>query len=250
MASPVDADRAATSVSTAVASPQNINLPGSISAGDLLVMLIRTPGAVSITTPSGWTALVNNNTSDASDDTTSIYYKKATGSEGATQSVAFSGSTKVAAVVWRITGAEDPATQAPEVSTTATGTSTVPDPTTVTPTGGSKDYLFLWLGGWEGEQTSPPSSDMTNYVNETGASTGTGGAVTTNCGVGGASRQLTASSENPPVWAISVSDNWSAWAVAIHPPAPPAATDPRGAYAEAKIFDAAGPRATLLSRGR
>lgn len=237
MASPVDAARTPTSITASTASPLSINLPSSISAGHLLVMIIRSPSGATFTTPSGWTALVSNNTADGSDDTTSIYYRIADGAEGATVSVTVSASTKASAVVWRITGSSS--TDAPQLSTIATGNSTVPDPTTVTPTGGSKDYLFLWLGGWEGEQTSPPTSDLTNYVNETGADTGTGGAVATNCRVGGASRQLTASSENPPVWgALSVADDWSAWAMAVHPVSD-TPVDPRGAVAAPAIHNPA-----------
>lgn len=42
-------------------------------------------------------------------------------------------------------------------------------------------------------------------------------AITTNSRCAGASRQLNAASEDPPSWTISVSDNWSAWTIAVFP---------------------------------
>lgn len=199
-------------------------MPASIAANDLLVMIMRTPLGT-MTLDSGdvttrWTALVSADATDASDDKTWIFYRWADGGEGADESAIVSPSSKLVAITWRITGAQNPVTQAPELSTIATGTSAVPNPTTVTPTGGLKDYLFLWLGAWEGEQTSPPASNPTSYVNPVGADTGIGGAVATNCRAAGASRALTAASEDPGSWTISVSDDWTAWAMAIHPDAP------------------------------
>ena len=105
----------------------------------------------------------------------------------------------------------------PQLSTVATGSSTTPDPTTCTPTGGAKEYLWLWVGGWEGEQTSPPASNPTNYSSPIGADSGTVGVVTTNVRVAAAQRNLFAASEDPGSWTISVTDDWTAYTVAIHP---------------------------------
>lgn len=215
MASPVDAARISSNISTA-ADPVNVNLPSGISSGHLLIMLTRVPNATNVTTPSGWTALVSNS-ADGSGDKTCIFYRKADGSETSPLSVDLSAASRMAAICWRITGAEDPATQAPELSTQAQANSDTPDPTTVTPTGGSKDYLFLWLGGWQGEQTSPPTGNPSGYSNPQGADTGIAGASGNNCRVAGASKQATASSEDPGSWTISVADDWRAYAMAIHP---------------------------------
>jgi len=105
----------------------------------------------------------------------------------------------------------------PQLSTVATGSSTTPDPTTCTPTGGAKEYLWLWVGGWEGEQTSPPASNPTNYSSPIGANSSTVGVVTTNVRVAAAQRNLIAASEDPGSWTISVTDDWTAYTVAIHP---------------------------------
>jgi hypothetical protein len=210
---------AATNTTTGAAATNKVcNLPASIAAGDLLLLMIRTAGADTHSTPSGWDgSIFLNDASDGSDDTTSLFYKQsASGSEGSTVTVNGTASLKFAALSWRISG-HDPAIT-PQTSTVATGASTTPDPTTCTPTGGAKDYLWLWLGGWEGEQTSPPASNPTNYsTDKIGANSGTASTVETNCRLASASRQLNAASEDAGSWTISVSDNWSAWLLAVHP---------------------------------
>jgi len=212
MAAPVDAGRTGTAGSTAAVN-KVCNLPASLVGGDILVLILRSAGADTHTTPTDWTDLVKNDASDASDDTTSIFWKVATGDEGATVTVNGTASLKFAAHAWRVTGGS----AGPAVSTIVTGSSTDPDPGSLSPAGGSKEYLWFWLGGWEGEQTSPPAGNPTNYSNPVGASSGTAGLVATNCRVAGATRQNTTATEDPPSWTISASDDWSAWTVAISP---------------------------------
>lgn len=218
MASPVDAGRATTGITSAT-DPWTANLPASIAAGNLLIMMARTPNATTITTPSGWTLFSGlPSTADPSDDTTYIWYRWADGAEGTTVSLNLSANAKGAVIAWRITGAENPSTQVPELSTIATATSTTPNPTTVTPTGGSKDYLFLWLGAWDQEPTNPPGTPPANYTNWVGASSGSASTLSTNNRLAGGSRQLTAASEDPGSVTTSSNVNWSAWCMAIHPP--------------------------------
>lgn len=202
---------------TAASASAVVNLPAGIVAGDLLLVLHRSADGTALHAVSGggWTNLFNDN-SDASNDRISLWYRQADGTEGATITITQT-SSKFASLAWRITGHEDPAVQAPEFATLVTGTSALPDPGAVTPTGGAKDYLFLWMGGWEGEQTSPPAGNPTNYASPFGADSGTGGAVATNCRVASASRALNAASEDPGSWTISASDDWTATVLAVHP---------------------------------
>lgn len=204
-----------TTLGTAATASAAVNLPASIVAGNMLIVLHRSAdGTASHGYPAGWNVLFNDN-SDASDDRISCAWRIADGTEGATITVTQT-SSKFASLSWRITGATN---RAPEFATLVTGSSTIPDPGAVTPTGGSKDYLFLWIGGWEGEQTSPPASNPTNYAsNIIGADSGVAAAATTNCRVASASRQLTtAGPEDPGSWTISVTDDWTATVLAIHP---------------------------------
>jgi hypothetical protein len=218
VAFPVSAVRTSTGI-TSAADPWTVNLPTGIVAGDLLVMMYRTAAAIAhdAGSPAGWTYLVDGSAADASDDLTSILYRRADGSEGTTASIGFASAVKGAQLIYRITGAENPAVQPPELSAIATGASATVDPTAVTPTGGVKDYLFLWLGAWEGEQVNPPATGPAGYSEWFGNTSGAAGAVDTNCRVNSGWKQAAAASEDGPAVTISVSDEWSAWTMAIHP---------------------------------
>lgn len=206
-----------------------LNLPGgTVTAGNTLIVAVRLATGTLGTWPGSWNEFFRDS-SDASDDTTAIAWKKADGTESGTTITMGSGtSAKFAAISWNINGADDPSTRAPEVSTAAVGTTTDLNPTTVTPTGGSKDYLFLYVGACDGEPvTWPPTGTPANYVTSIGASSGTAGVTTTNVRVCSASRQLTASSEDAGTWTMSSApaQGWTAVTVAVHP-TPPAATLP------------------------
>ena len=205
----------ATTNGTAASATATVNLPTGIVSGETLIGILRTAVVGVHGWPAGWTELFDS-TADASDDNISCAWRKADGTEGATISVS-QGNGKYAAIVYRISGATDPTVTPPEFAPLLTGTSAAPDPGALSPTGGAKDYLWLWLGGWEGEQTSPPGGNPTNYGTTVGANSGAGGAITTNCRVASAQRALNAASEDPPLWTISVSDDWTATVVALHP---------------------------------
>lgn len=215
MAFPVVEDKIGTG-GTSTASPTAVSYPATVSAGALLVCIARCAVVGAIGWPSGWNELVEDS-SDGSDDVSAIAWKAADGSEGGTTFSVTHGTGKSAYIVYSITGAENPATQPPQISTVAVGTSTTPNPTLLTPTGGTKDYLWLWLGCWEGEQTSPPAGNPTDYSATLGASSGTAGAVTTNVRCASAQHTSTDSSEDAGSWTISASDDWTAWVMAVHP---------------------------------
>lgn len=206
-----------TTLGTTATTTPVVNLPAGIIAGETLLVLIRVAVAGAIGWPdASWNEMFDAS-DDAADDQMAMAWRKALGNEGATVTLS-SGNGKFAALSWRISGTRDPTVQAPEKSTVATGTSTLPDPLSLSPTGGSKDYLWLWVGGWEGEQTSPPTGNPANYTsNIIGADSGTAGVTTTNCRVASATRNLTAASDNPGSWTISASEDWTAYTVAIHP---------------------------------
>lgn len=216
MASPVDAARAATNVSTA-ATPWTVTLPAGVAAGDLLIAFFR-GSTNTITSFTGWTQLALDS-SDATDDQTGVYWRASDGADPV--SIAWTANTKGAVITWRITGAADPAVRAPEISAVAVGTTVANtcQPNTVTPTGGSKDYLFLVCGGEDGE-VGAFTGAPTNYVNLQAANSGTGGAAASNVLMGGASRQLTAASASPGAFTHgAATTGWTAFAVAVHPPA-------------------------------
>ena len=217
MAAPVDSARVATNIATAATS-HAVNV-GSPVAGTLLIVAARfavAPGTITFT---GYTPLVAGDTSDASDDTTSIFYRWADGTEGATDTLTTGNSTKCCFIAWEITGAHNPAVLPPQVSTVAVGTTAAnsANPTSVVPTGGSKDYLFLAIACQDGEVGAYTASP-TNYSAITAANSGTGGLPATNVQMGAGSRQLTAASDDPGAFThAAAAAGWSAYTVAIHP---------------------------------
>lgn len=220
MAAPVDAGRNTTNV-TASSDPWTVNLPGTIGAGNLLVLYARAASAVTFNTPSDWTVstFVNNDTSDASDDVTSMFWKVATGSEGATLSLDLSAAAKGAALCWRITGADT--TVEPDEEG-AVGTGANANPPAITPPGGSSDYLFLACIGLDGEtQTFTQPSGYSNLIQ---ANSGTGGAASTNVRLGGASVQRTGvSTEDAGAWTHAApSSGWLTNMFAVEQSAVPA----------------------------
>lgn len=192
------------------------NLPTGIVAGNLLVVVFRSASSASVTWPAEWTEAIDS-AADASDDCFSIGWRRADGlTDGTTVTVTSSASAKFAATAYRINDWAQSIN--PVFTTVATGTSTTPNPGAAT-ISATKDYLFIWTGGWEGEQTSPPAGNPTNYgLNVIGANSGTAGVVATNCRVAMAGRQLnTGVNEDPPTWTISASDDWMAVTVTVHP---------------------------------
>ena len=201
-----------TTSGTSAATSHNVNLPSGIVAGNLLIVLCRAAVAGAIGWPGDWNELTEDS-SDASDDVTAIAYKIADGTEGATISVSH-GSGKFAAIAYRISGAVN---AAPQLSSAVTGASTGPDSPNFTPTGGARDYLWLSLAAYEGEQSLTPTYPANYSLNQLTQGSGTASTVTTNVRVSGAGRQVNGSSENPGAYTISVSDDWTAWTLAVTP---------------------------------
>lgn len=205
---------------TSAGDPANVGMPigSNIAAkGQLNMILLRTQGAQTHTWPSGWTTLFNAS-SDAADDVMSLAYHFGDGTITDNNiAIDLSASAKYASIAWTIGGAQNPAVQAPQLSTVATGSATEPNATTCTPSGGAKDYLWLTIMGMEGEQTGI-TSYPSGYANGHFSTSGTGGAVATNCTVAGAYKQANAASDDAGVWNVTGTlDDWTAYTVVIHP---------------------------------
>jgi len=231
---------AAYNAGSSAATSHDVPLPATITAGALLMIVGRAAVAGTISLPAGWTVVQDS--SDAADDVSFWSYRDtlADGTEDGTTVTVTHGNGKFAAISYSITGAEDPATRAPETSTVAVGTGSNPGPTTCTPTGGAKDYLWIAVGMADGEHTSPPATIPASYGSSVGANTGSAAAASTNARVYSATRDLNAASEDPGTWTTSVDVNsgWTSWAIAIHPesvaaaPIPLFPTIPQGSGAD------------------
>jgi hypothetical protein len=208
---------AETAVSTASTS-HVVNLPAG--GGSNLLLAIMSKGSAG-TTPSvnslaGWNELLD----EAIVLGLYIAYRTADGTEGATTTFTLSSATRGAWAVYEITGHATPATQAPQIGTTATGTSVNPNPPSVSVTGGSKDILAIALFGMAGEQADDDTLVTTFPTNYTlGQAEITCGVAGTNLGgmLGAAARQVTTSAEDPGTFTAIDNAAWRAQTVVIHP---------------------------------
>lgn len=199
-----------------------VSLPTGITAGDLLIVFFAIGStAATVNALTGWTELVDAGVANG----TVILCRTADGTEGASIILTTSASTRDASISYRISDAENVATRTPELSTVATGTSTAPNPTTCTPTGGAKDYLWIAQfsnGGEEADDDTWVTSAPAGYTGLLQKSCGT---VGTNLGGMCATASMTANaaSEDPGAFTQVASLAWRAFTVAIHPiiPVPP-----------------------------
>lgn len=205
-----------TSGTSASATPV-INLPATVSAGDLLLVQFRSADAGAVGWPGGagvWNELVDT-TDGSTPDQVAIAWKKADGTEDGTTITLSSANAKFAATAWAIQDAADPTITPPAINTVVSALAD-PDSGSITPSGGSQEYLFGSLYSMAGEQglTTYP----TNYtLGQLFATSGTAGIAATNVTAGGAWRQLIASSEDPGAWDLTSVSDGCAYTVAIYP---------------------------------
>jgi len=170
------------------------------------------------------------------DDTTSYgvigYYRW----EDATEDTSFDITTddleKSASILFSISGAENPATQLPEATTALqTPIGTHKDPPSISPTGGSKDYLFITGFCDDGEELDDDTWGNGVWSGYSPATmlqktSGAGGAATTNVALAAAHRQATTATEDPAdlVGATDIARIAALFTIAIHPPGGAAAT--------------------------
>ena len=193
---PVVEGTAESSVNTAGTS-HAVTLPASIASTDL-VLITMDIGSTSATLNAltDWTEDLDESAANG------LKILRYTGAGvPSTPTFTSSAATRSASIAWRISNADKAV--APQIGTTATGTSTTPDPPSVTPTGGvSKPYLFIAFFGSAGEEAdddtwvnTPPTNYLPNPPLQ--KSCGTAG---TNLGglIGAASRTNTSgAAENP-----------------------------------------------------
>lgn len=193
-----------TSSTSAAGTSATVNLPASIAAGDLLVVLVesRDPGTGAI---SGFSSLARDNGTNAY---LQLFYKTATGSEGATVTWTSSNSVQSAHASLRISGWQG----TPEKGTAVTGSTDNPNPPSITPSWGSARTLFIAAFGSTG--TAVASGAPTNYSGLlTAASSGSN-----NVAINVATRVTTASSDDPGALTATLSGaTWVSQTFAIRP---------------------------------
>lgn len=216
MASPAVVGTAAeTAVSTASTS-HVVNLPTGTTGNLLLAIMSKGSAGTNpaVDALAGWNELLD----EAQTLGLYIAWRTADGTEGATTTFTISSATRGAWIVYEISGHIDPGTQAPQIGTTATGSSTTPDPPSVSVTGGSKDILTIACFGRSGEE-----ADDDTWV--TSAPSGFGGLLQKACGVAGtnlagivATAHLaeTTATANPGTF-TAATGAWRAQTIVVHP---------------------------------
>ena len=210
-----------TSTTTTASTSHTLSLPGSISSGDLLIAMLASTNqssAINISWPSGWTEFYEADASAGSGHHAQAgAYRQADGTEGSTISVTTNVSVTSSHNAYRITGAEDPATQAPSVATAAfTSNASSIDPPNLAPSADGKDYLWLAVASWRRTDRSL-TGIPTNYTDTIQSSDGGGN---TGSHLASVRRSLFAASENPGVFSISGNSNRRIGVtIAVHPAA-------------------------------
>lgn len=222
MASPVVEQVVENSTPTAGTS-HVINLPTAVAGHLLLIILDKGSTSATVDAHASLTELLD----EASANGLYIAYRWMDGTEPASYTLTTSASTRSASLAYRISGAENPATQAPQIGTTATGTSATPDPPASATPGSSKDYLFVAFAGMAGEEADDDTwgnTPPTNYTPSPPRQKACGVAGTNLGGlILSAERALTTgSAENPGTFGVDVSAAWRAQTIMVHPGAPPA----------------------------
>jgi hypothetical protein len=191
-----------------------VSLPAGIVAEDLIIVCMGIGSvAATINAHADYIELMDEGQAAG----LYIAYRWALGGETNPTFVS-SASTRDATITYRITGAIDPATQAPQVGTTAVGSSVNPNPPSVSVTGGSKDILAIALFSRNGEEadddtwvTAAPAS-YTNLLQKACGVAGTNlaGMIAT------AERQVTTATEDPGTFTCATG-GWRANTIVIHP---------------------------------
>jgi hypothetical protein len=215
-----------TPTETANATEATSNVISHATGGstDLHILIVSKGKDVTIGAHGDWTELL-----DETGQVGSLYIAYHYGTLGSSTTFTASAVTRTAAIAYLISGAENPTTQAPQIGTTASGSSVSPDPPTTTPTGGAKDYLWiacLSRAGEEADDDTWATASPTNFTPNPPLQKACGVAGTNLGGiVAAASFGSNASSMNPAVFTIATGA-WRAQTIAVHPtsvvtPVPP-----------------------------
>lgn len=206
------------------------------SAGDsLLLMVAQDDVGTHSTTSSGWVKLGNNVVNSGGTLTSSWFYKKNAAGPGSDSiTVSSTVSERGTYILQPITG-QDTGTDA-YIGAGATGNSSSANPPSLSPAGGSADYLWVAAAGTP--STTVPSAAPANYTDLI-----TRAPATSSCGSALAFRQLTASSEDPGGFTHS-GQQWMAQTIAV-PPAAGGGT----AHSLATVIDGVGTISPALTRG-
>lgn len=215
MAFPSAGTPVATSFDTSVTS-MAVNMPATVTSGDLLIALVEVRNAGTWTKPTGWSDISTvSQAGGGSVGKLNGFYKIADGTEGG-GTATWTASTGTSAIwqVIRVTSWHG--TTAPE-GATASGDATNANPPSLTPSWGAADDLWIAVAANAATgETTGFTAAPTNYTGLQSNGASTGGAT---CNVATATRQLNATSEDPGTFTPSSNRFWAAATIAVRPAA-------------------------------
>lgn len=186
-----------------------LTLPATVNAGDLLLAIVVKDSWSQLnwdhTSVGAWRLAMDHQ--ESGQVRLAAFWKIADGTEDcATLTIAFDSSEKCAWQIYRITGANFVECNAEHAS----GVSTAPDPTSLSPSWGSADTLWIAAAGVDansvGSWTAPSgySSGILDRANST-----------TGVSLLSAVKTATAASEDPGAFSIAASEQWAATIFAV-----------------------------------
>ena len=198
-----------TSHTDASVTSHTVNLPSGIVAGNLLIVVFGNANAVGTSSVSGFTQLTTQ--TNASGRLT-LFYKTATGSEGATVAGSTSVNTIAAQNAYRISGW----TGTPEAVTTS-GSDANPNPPNLTPSWGNTKTL--WIAASVSDRAGATHAITVFPSGFSGGiqASGVVPVVLTSCTVGSAWIDVQAASEDPGTFTLNASVPWATATIGIRP---------------------------------
>jgi len=146
---------------SSIATSHIVDLPTTIYSGELLVVFFGYPTGFILnatTFPVGWTEILDVGFGFGTAHL-SVAYKIADGTDGTSITVITSGAAPASHISFTISN-HNSSTNAPEISTSAVGSSTTPNPDSLTASWGTDDNLFIAL---ESNLTSTTTAYPTNF---------------------------------------------------------------------------------------
>lgn len=198
----------------------NVDMPASVNSDDLLLALFTSDGNPTVTV-SGWTQ-IGTTVANGSNLNTSIWAKKATGSEGGTQvNFVTSATEQAAAQVYRIAAGTwfDSGTITNDVNASggSSASTTTPNPPSLDPSGWGTEKT-LWIAYAGGSRYASVTSYPSSYTDGAHA---VGGTDTNGASTSSARLEAETASQDPGTFTMSGTAQQSvARTIAVRPAGP------------------------------
>lgn len=192
----------------------NVNMPATVNAGDLLILIFASDGLTEQTAPGGWSTLDKKTTGNQVYG--GVYALKAAGTEGGGSADVVTASAEAGSGhVYRITGWGGTLLTDVDISTVATGADSSPNSGSVTAGWGSDDNLFLSITCFGDDDEVANTAPAPNYTNLVSVACGAG--ANASAVSASARRNYANASDDPTAFVLTGTENWVAWTVVIKP---------------------------------